>query len=75
MKSWNKKRLEKLEKNLMHEKNRPRWARLLYDNDMLDFDVKSLQLNADIIFALPDNGRRSLNGSCVLKGGYNVVYG
>ncbi len=60
MKSFIKKRLEKLEKNFPNKTVRQRSARVIYDPSIPNFDPRKLGINADVILMLPDNGRRSL---------------
>ena len=74
MKQVNKKRIESLEKVLTVKRSRPRSAMVCFDPSILDFEIDSLEIDADVILALPDNGRRCSNEECIPKGSYKVTY-
>lgn len=58
MKPFIKKRLEKLEKNFPNKMVRQRYAKVIHDPSIPNFDPKMLGIDADVILILPDNGRR-----------------
>ena len=58
MKASIKKRLEKLEKNFPEKTGRQRFAKVIYDPSIPNFDPRMLGIDADVILMLPDNGRR-----------------
>ncbi len=70
----NKKRIEQLEKALTSKKKRPRCARVCYDPSIPNFDPDISEIEADIMFVLPNNGRRCSDGKSVPHGSYKVTY-
>lgn len=74
MKSLNKKRIERLEKFILSNGKKSKYAMVVHDPSIVDFDVTSLEIKTDVIFVLPDNGRRLL-GDEIPKGSYKITYG
>jgi hypothetical protein len=74
MKSLNKKRIERLEKFIHPNGKKPKYAMVVYDPCLVDFDVSALDIKTDVVFVLPDNGRRVL-GDEIPKGSYRITYG
>ena len=74
MKLSNKKRIESLEKVLTVKRCRARSAMVCFDPSITDFEINSLEIDADVILALPDNGRRCCNEERIPKGSYKVTY-
>lgn len=74
MKQVNKKRIESLETVLMAKRSRPWSAMVCYDSSIPDFEIDSLEIDAGVVLALPDNGRRCSNEECIPKGSYIVTY-
>lgn len=72
MKPANRKRVEKLEKTCNFEKGKPSSALVIYSAEMADI-ISELEVNADFVVALPDNGRGDL-GEEIPKGGYRVFF-
>jgi hypothetical protein len=73
MKLANRKRVEELEKVCNFEKNKPSYALVIYSEEMAD-KISALEVDADFVVALPDNGRGDL-GEEIPKGGYKVFFG
>lgn len=61
MKPVNKKRIENLEKVLKKQTKRPRFAKVIHDASIPNFDPRDFGIDADVILMLPDNGRRYPN--------------
>ena len=74
MKSLNKKCIEKLGKFISPNGKKPKYAMVVYDPSIVDFDVSALDIKTDVVFILPDNGRR-LPGDEIPKGSYKITYG
>lgn len=74
MKPLNKKRIEKLEKFIHPTENKSKYAMVIYDPSLVDFDVSTLDIKTDVVFVLPDNGRR-VPGDEIPKGSYKITYG
>lgn len=51
-----------------------KYAMAIYDPSLVDFDVSTLDIKTDVVFVLPDNGRRVL-GDEIPKGSYKITYG
>ena len=73
MKLANRKRVEELEKDCNFEKGKPSYALVIYSAEMAD-KISALEVDADFVVALPDNGRGDL-GEEIPKGGYKVFFG
>ena len=71
MKLVNRKRIEELEKVYKPGK-RPSYALVIYDGDIHD-QIVALEVDADFVVALPDNGRDDI-GEEIPKGGYKVFF-
>ncbi len=56
MKLANRKRIEELEKVCKPGKKRSSYALVIYDGDIHD-QIETLEVDADFVVALPDNGR------------------
>ncbi len=72
MKLANRKRIEELEKVCRPDKKRPSYALVIYDGDIHD-QIETLEVDADFVVALPDNGRDDI-GEKIPKGGYKVFF-
>ena len=72
MKLANRKRIEELEKVCKPGKKRSSYALVIYDADIHD-QIESLEVDADFVVALPDNGRGDLTEE-IPKGGYRVFF-
>ncbi|MFI0435828.1 MAG: hypothetical protein ACH350_08935 [Parachlamydiaceae bacterium] len=72
MKLANRKRVEELEKACNFEKGKPSYALVIYSAEMAD-KISELEVDADFVVALPDNGRGDL-GKEIPKGGYKVFF-
>lgn len=72
MKSVNKQRVEQLEKACNFEQGKPSYALVIYSAEMAD-KISDLEVDADFIVALPDNGRGDFN-EAIPKGGYRVFF-
>jgi hypothetical protein len=72
MKLANRKRIEELEKVCKSDKKRPSYALVIYDAEIRD-QIESLEVDADFVVALPDNGRRDLSEE-IPKGGYKIFF-
>ncbi len=53
-------------------KKRPSYALVIYDGDIHD-QIETLEVDADFVVALPDNGRGDL-GEEIPKGGYKIFF-
>ena len=73
MKLANRKRVEELEKACNFEKGKPSYALVIYSAEMAD-KISALEVDADFVVALPDNGRGDLCEE-IPKGGYKVFFG
>ncbi len=72
MKLANRKRVEELEKACNFEKGKPSYALVIYSAEMAD-KISALEVDADFVVALPDNGRGDL-GEEIPKGGCKVFF-
>jgi hypothetical protein len=72
MKLANRKRVEELEKACNFEKGKPSYALVIYSAEMAD-KISALEVDADFVVALPDNGRGDL-GEEIPKGGYKLFF-
>jgi hypothetical protein len=72
MKLENRKRIEELEKVCKPGKKRPSYALVIYDGDIHD-QIETLEVDADFVVCLPDNGRDDLSEE-VPKGGYRIFF-
>lgn len=72
MKPVNRKRIEKIEKAYSLEESKSSYALVVYSPEIRD-QIDSLEIDADFVVALPDNGRGDLMEE-VPKGGYKVFY-
>ena len=74
MNQFNRRRIEKLEKALMVKSSRPRIAMVCYDSSTSDFDECLLEIDAEIVFIMPDNGMRCFSEECISKDSYKITY-
>jgi hypothetical protein len=72
MKLANRKRVEELEKACNFEKGKPSYALVIYSAEMAD-KISALEVDADFVVALPDNGRGDL-GEEIPKEEYKVFF-
>ncbi len=72
MKLENRKRIEELEKVCKPGKKRSSYALVIYDADIRD-QIDTLEVDADSVVFLPDNGRGDL-GEEIPKGGYKIFF-
>jgi hypothetical protein len=72
MKPVNIKRIELLEETYNLEKGKPSYALVIYSAEMAD-KISELEVDADFVVALPDNGRGDLREE-IPKGGYKVFF-
>lgn len=72
MKRANRKRIEELEKVCKPGKKRSSYALVIYDGDIHD-QIETLEVDADFVVALPDNGRGDLSEE-IPKGGYKIFF-
>ena len=72
MKPANRKRVEELERACRPERMRPFYALVIYSPEISD-QIDELEVDADFVVALPDNGRGDLNEE-IPKGGYRVFF-
>ncbi len=73
MKPVNRKRIEKIGKACSIEESKSSYALVVYSPEIHD-QIDSLEIDADFVIALPDNGRGDLAEE-VPQGGYKVFYG
>jgi hypothetical protein len=73
MKSINKKRVENLENAIRLKDGKPTYALVIYDA-LGNCDISELNIDAETVVFLPDNGR-GLPGGEIPKGGYKVFFG
>jgi len=74
MKPMNRKRIEKIEKTCNLQESKPSYYALVVYSPEIHDQIDSLEVDADFVVALPDNGRGDLIEE-VPKGGYKVFYG
>jgi hypothetical protein len=72
MKPANRKRVEELEKACNSVQRRPSYALVIYDGDIHD-QIEELEIDADFVVCLPDNGRDDFSEE-IPKGGYRVFF-
>ena len=72
MKPANRKRVEELEKACNFEKSKPSYALVIYSAEIARSNFE-LEVDADFVVALPDNGRGDF-GEEIPKGGYKVFF-
>lgn len=72
MKLANRMRIEELEKVCKPGKERPSYALVIYDPEISD-QIDELEIDADFVVALPDNGRDDLSEE-IPKGEYKVFF-
>ena len=72
MKLANRKRIEELEKICKPDRKRPSYALVIYSPEISD-QIDELEVDADFVVALPDNGRGDLSEE-IPKGGYKVFF-
>ena len=73
MKTMNRKRVEQLEKSCNVGKKKSSYALVIYSPEMSHDQVAALEVDADFVVALPDNGRGDI-GEEIPKGGYKVFF-
>jgi hypothetical protein len=73
MKPANRKRVEELEKACKPGRGKPSYALVIYSPEISD-QISGLDVDADFVVALPDNGRGDL-GEEIPKGEYRVFFG
>ena len=74
MKASNKKRIERLEKLVNTKEGKSTFAMVIHDSEIVNFDLEALDIKCDVVFVLPDNGRRMI-GDEIPKGSYKITYG
>ena len=74
MKPTNKKRIEYLEKTSTPKRIRPKYAMVIHDPSIHNLDPDLLEIDADVVLILPDNGRRCKNKEYLLEGAYKITY-
>lgn len=72
MKLANRKRVEELEKVCKPGKKRPSYALVIYSPEISD-QIDELEVDADFVVCLPDNGKDDLSEE-ISKGGYRVFF-
>jgi hypothetical protein len=72
MKLANRKRVEELEKVCKPGEKRPSYALVIYSPEISD-QIDELEVDADFVVCLPDNGRDDLSEE-ISKGGYRVFF-
>jgi hypothetical protein len=72
MKPANRKRVEELEKICKPGRGRPSYALVVYSPEISD-QIDELEIDADFVVALPDNGRDDLSEK-IPAGGYRVFF-
>lgn len=72
MKPANRKRVEELEKVYKPGRGRPSYALVIYSSEISD-QIDELEVDADFVVCLPDNGRDDLSEE-IPKGGYRVFF-
>ena len=72
MKHVNRKRIENIERVCSLGKGKSSYALVVYSPEMHD-KINSLEIDADCVVYLPDNGRGDLIEE-IPKGGYKVFY-
>lgn len=73
MKSSLKKRIRKLEGSF-NRNLRKRYAKVVYDSSS-GFDPSTLEIDAEVVLCLPDNGRRSVTKLDFSEKPYQIFYG
>jgi hypothetical protein len=73
MKSSLKKRIKKLQTRSSNNSQRPRYAKVIYDSTS-SFDPSKLEVDAEVVLCLPDNGRRDDNIDFSERP-YHITYG
>lgn len=73
MKSSLKKRIKALEKSFLSNSKRNRYAKVVYDGSS-GFDPSTLEVDADAVLCLPDNGRRSVEEIDFSNCPYKIFY-
>lgn len=72
MKPANRKRVEELEKACKPGRMRSSYALVIYSPEIAD-QIDEVEVDADFIVCLPDNGRDDLSEE-IPKGGYRVFF-
>jgi len=72
MKPANRKRVEELERACKPGQMRSSYALVIYSPEISD-QIDALEVDADFVVALPDNGRGDLSEE-IPKGGYRVFF-
>ena len=72
MKPANRKRVEELEKVCKPRRGRPSYALVIYSPEISD-QIDELEVDADFVVCLPDNGRGDLSEE-IPAGGYRVFF-
>lgn len=72
MKLANRKRVEVLEKACNPERGKPSYALVIYSPEISD-QISGLDVDADFVVALPDNGRGDLSEE-IPEGGHKVFF-
>ncbi len=74
MKASQKKRLEKLESFFYAKSTKRRIARVIYDASS-GFDLSRLEIDAEVVLFLPDNGMRMADEVDFSSQPYQIFYG
>lgn len=72
MKSSLKKRIIKLEGSF-NRNSRKRYAKVVYDSSS-GFDSSTLEIDAEVVLFLPDNGRRGIDKKVFSNQPYKIFY-
>lgn len=72
MKPANKQRVEQLEMACNFDKSKPSYALVIYSEEMAD-TISELEVDADFVVALPDNGRGDFTEE-IPKGRYRIFF-
>lgn len=73
MKSSLKKRIAKLE-SFLNNQSRKRYAKVVCDSSS-GFDPSTLEVDAEVVLCVPDNGRRSVTKLDFSEKPYQIFYG
>ena len=71
MKPINKQRVENLEKVFHLKDGKPTFAMVIYDPDMEESELDKIEIDAETVLFLPDNGRDP-ESMQIPKGSYRV---
>jgi hypothetical protein len=74
MKASLKRRIKTLERTLLRNLAKSRYAKVIYDGSS-GFDPSTLKVDADVVLCIPDNGRRCIEKIDFTKCPYKIFYG